>query len=186
LKNTTALESYNPLIEWAFFLDKMQVLEAQKRDKIPTETLMAWFNTLKSNSWTNEKLSKQVDVMLKSVTYGAVKIDDFFTVNEKFTAEETEIKIRQRIDGLIREGSRLLQGKEIEVDLLPISINVEAVNLAIAKRLKVYYNEETDFETKEIIDQTIIEVAERMGYKKIEHSKHHLTNSQKLKARLSF
>jgi len=177
LTNTSNLENSTPVLDWNFFLNKMEILEAQKRDKIPAETLMAWFNTLKANSWNNERLEKQISVMLKNVTFGSIKIEDFFNSEEKFTREEMELKITQRINGLIQEGKRILQAESVE-------INKIAVSVAVAKRLKVYYNEEVDSNATEIINETVLEVAEKLGFKKVEYNNQVLSRSENLRAKL--
>lgn len=188
LTSTNNLENLIPELDWNFFLKKMETLEAQKRDKIPAETLMAWFTTLKANSWTNERLEKQILVMLKNVTFGSVKIEDFFNNEEKFTREEMELKIFQRINNMIQNANRLLNGKfpEIELELIPIELDINAVRLAVSKRLQVYYNQEIDFAAIEIINETILSVAEKMGFKKVEFNSDVLTSKQKLKAKLRF
>ena len=177
LTNMINLEKLTPALDWNFFLNKMEILEAQKRDKIPAETLMAWFNTLKANSWNNERLEKQISVMLKNVTFGSIKIEDFFNSEEKFTREEMELKISQRINGLIQEGKRILQTESVE-------INKIAVSVAVAKRLQVYYNEEVDSNATEIINETVLEVAEKLGFKKVEYNNQVLSRSENLRAKL--
>ena len=177
LTNMINLEKLTPALDWNFFLNKMEILEAQKRDKIPAETLMAWFNTLKANSWNNERLEKQISVMLKNVTFGLIKIEDFFNSEEKFTREEMELKISQRINGLIQEGKRILQTESVE-------INKIAVSVAVAKRLQVYYNEEVDSNATEIINETVLEVAEKLGFKKVEYNNQVLSRSENLRAKL--
>ena len=115
--------------------------------------------------------------MLKNVTFGSIKIEDFFNSEEKFTREEMELKISQRINGLIQEGKRILQTESVE-------INKIAVSVAVAKRLQVYYNEEVDSNATEIINETVLEVAEKLGFKKVEYNNQVLSRSENLRAKL--
>lgn len=181
------LENYNQNnLDWNFFLAKMETLEAQKRDKIPAETLMAWFNTLRSNNWDNEKLSKQIDLMLKNVTFGSVKIEDFFTSIEKISIEESNLRTSRHISSMIAKGEKLLADAEINFIMPEKVVSKQQIYLAIEKRIKVYMLEEIEEDAKQIILETIDLVADKLGYKKVEYSRDILTHIQKLRAKLSF
>lgn len=184
LTSTSNLENLLPVLDWNSFLSKMETLEAQKRDKIPAETLMAWFNTLKANSWDNARLEKQISVMLKSVTFGSIKIDDFFSNVDKITIEESNLRTMRQINSMIAKGEKLLANAEINFVMPEMLIDKQQIYLAIEKRIRVYMLEEINEDAKQIISETIDLVSEKLGYKKVQYEQ--LSRSQEFKSRLKW
>lgn len=154
-KNTNALANLTPTFDYKYFLGKIALLEAQKRDKIPDETILAWFQTFKSNNWTKEKFDKQFDKVLKSPSYGAVKIDEFLNEEIKYSPEDFGRQIERWKNDMIRKGEKLLGDKETKTKAEYLNLNDDYIKLAVSKRIQLeYYNERQDA-MDEIINKAI-------------------------------
>jgi len=164
LTNTNALQKTNQnLIDWNHFLKRMGELEAQKRDKISEETMHVWYRTFRMQNWTNEKFDKQFEIVLKNPSYGGVKIDEFFNEEVKYTEYEVNLKVKLAVDNLVKKGNYLLGNQIIEVTLPKIEVDLEAIRVAAAKRVELYYRNETERVTLDVIDEVLEEVKKRLN-----------------------
>lgn len=135
----------------------MAELEAQKRDSIPETTQEVWYRTLKNRNWDKVKFDAQFQKVLNKPSYGAVKIDEFFTEDQTYTLPEVERMIEGRILSLTRQGEKLLTDKEMNRQEY-LNLNDDYIKLAVAKKLKFQqFNEQ--YETYEAIIDRAIEIA---------------------------
>lgn len=79
----------------------MAYLEASKQENFSPETLETWYDQFCRAEWTPDILRDRVTAVLRSTTYGKVKIDDFFQTERLYTGEEVnqiwEQKLRDRV-----------------------------------------------------------------------------------------
>ena len=173
-------------LEWQYYLSQMQKVEALKRDKIPAETLMAWFNTFKARGFKNDDLAAAVKKVMTAKTYGAVKIEDFFIGEQLLTEQEAELKTKRQIDFLVRDCERMLEGQSLEVLLPEVALDKKLLALAVQKRLNVYYGQEINEKASEVINEAVEIAAEKLGLKKIKYEPDTLSAGKRLKVKLGF
>ena len=188
MRNTKLLESCSQQskLDWQFYLGQMQKVEALKRDKIPAETLMAWFNTFKARGYSNQDLEKAVGKVLTAKTYGSVKIDDFFIGEQLLTEQEAELKTKRQIDYLVRDCERMLEGQSLEVLLPEVALDKKLLALAVQKRLNVYYGAEIDELAARVIEESVELAAESLGLKKIQFENDTLAAGQRIKKKFNW
>lgn len=158
-RNTSGLQLKSQLCElsWEYFLAKMAELEAQKRDNIPETTQEVWFRTFKNRNWDKTKFDIQFEKVLNKPSYGAVKIDEFFSEDHTYTLTEVERMIQIRIESLIRQGEKLLTDKEMNLQGY-LNLKNDYLKLVVSKKIKFQqYNDQQ--EAYEEIISNAVEIA---------------------------
>jgi uncharacterized protein YaaR (DUF327 family) len=142
----------------------MAELEAQKRDNIPDTTQEVWYRTFKNRGWDKIKFDTQFQKVLNNPSYGAVKIDEFFTEQQIYTDVQVGKMIESRINDMIRKGEKLLGDKEIKTLPEYYGITNEYIKIAVAKKLVF-----TNYTVKqELIEEIIDKVMEEIKNKQIQ------------------
>jgi predicted sugar kinase len=67
---------------------------------------------------------------------------------------------------MLSKADRLLGGKEIELELPGVKINLESVKYKIAKTVSTYYDNEYEEKTKELFEEMLPEILTKLGLKR--------------------
>jgi hypothetical protein len=147
----------------------MAELEAQKRDNIPDTTQEVWFRLLKQQGWGKRKFDEQFQKVLTNPSYGAVKIDEFFNEKTSYSPEEVSRIVEQRINGMIKQGERILKDKEYGLKEY-LRLENQFIKIAIANRLRLQQHNDKMEKYDEIIDRAIeIAKSEILGTENIKN-----------------
>ena len=138
-------------------------LESAKRDNIPASTVEVWWEVLKD--WDEEKFNKQIDQILKTNTYGAVKIDDFLQDNEAtYSDQEVNQRVTAQINKLTKQGEYLLSRVDTDNITLEDYRKLEpAAKLHIAYKLKFEYQNEQRGKLDEIVNDALEIIREKLN-----------------------
>jgi len=164
--NTNAyLTVHQSKLEWKYFLEMMMFLQTVKRENFPDEVLRWWFRIFTDKGWSKNKFDEQFQKVVQNKTFGSVKIDDFFSDEILYTSEQVGNLVENRINIEIQKAKKLLEGREIEIDL-PVEVDEKIIKYEIAKRIITYYRDEKETLIDEIIDELFPMVLERLELKR--------------------
>lgn len=134
---------------------------------ISDETIQAWYIEFLREKWSSKKFNERVSGMKFIKTYGErIDIADWFEKEAIYTYSQVEKMTNERLSKTIKEADILLSGRTIEIDL-PTGGNMDAIAYRIARTITVYYREECEEQSKEIVKKLLPAVLEEMGIKQM-------------------
>jgi len=134
---------------------------------IADETIQAWYIEFLREEWSSKKFNERIMEMRNIKTYGErIDIADWFEKEAIYTPTQVANMIQIKIQEMLSKADRLLGGKEIELELPGVKINLESVKYKIAKTVSTYYNNECEEKSKELFEEILPEILEKLNLKK--------------------
>ena len=146
---------------------KCRELGLKKMINIADETIQAWYIEFLREEWSSKKFNERIMEMRNIKTYGErIDIADWFEKEAIYTPTQVANMIQIKIQEMLSKADRLLGGKEIELELSGVKINLESVKYKIAKTVSTYYDNEYEEKTKELFEEMLPEILTKLGLKR--------------------
>jgi uncharacterized protein (DUF433 family) len=156
-------ELYNQSdLEFTFVSAEIIKLQAIRRDKVPTETLISWYQEFLRMGWTKKDFLKAVEGVKRSKIYGAIDFTNFLEAEKFYTEKEVEIIIQKHLESEIKKGEKYLEDSKcrikVEGEINLTEEKLKAIKQYILKTIKTYYEADEDFKIAETIEKVVEEL----------------------------
>lgn len=156
-------------LEFRYVWQNILQIQALRRDKIPDETIWAWFREFLRLGWKQADFDRALQNVKSAKIYGAIDFRNFLEAEPLYTAAEVELKVRERVNQTIRRGEHILKNAKLEINIkgsLETTENdLEAIRAAIMSRVRVYYSEASERQAADLITEFFAYVKEQGGFK---------------------
>lgn len=150
---------------------KCKELCVKKMININYLTIQGWYLEFLKAQWDTKRFNQRLEEMITIKTYGErIDVAMWFEAEALYTPQQVNTMIQSKINSMISQGDRLLKDQNIELELHAACVNLEAVKLAVARQVKLYYDSECEDRAKELFDEVLPEVLERLNLKKVERT----------------
>lgn len=165
---------------------KCRELGLKKMINIADETIQAWYIEFLREEWSSKKFNDRISEMRNIKTYGErIDIADWFEKEAIYTPTQVANMIQIKIQEMLSKADRLLCGKEIELEIPGVRINLDFVKYKIAKTVSTYYNNECEEKSKELFEEILPEILKKLNLKK-ENNNQKVGIGTRLKQKFNF
>jgi hypothetical protein len=166
---------------------KCRELGLKKMINISDETIQAWYVEFLREKWSSAKFKERIPEMINMKTYGErIDIADWFEKEAIYTPIQVASMVEKKINNILREADRILDGKEIEVELSSVPIDLEKVKYRIAKTITLYYDNEVEEQTNKLFEEMLSEVLLKLGLEKGNREEKRVGIGTQMRTRLKF
>lgn len=160
---------YRGDLEFSFYLAEIARLQALRRDNIPRETLVVWYQEILKLGWNKEAFLERVEAVKRVKIYKAIDFTHFLEAEKLYTEMELNKIVQDRIDAIVRKGIKIIKATGAEIKItgsIQVSENeLEAIRATVLKIVGTYYQRERDFITRDVINRIMDKIKGEDGLK---------------------
>ena len=165
---------------------KCRELGLKKMINISDETIQSWYVEFLREKWSSAKFNERISEMRNIKTYGErIDIADWFEKEAIYTPMQVAAMVEKKINNILREADKILEGKEIEVEL-PVTVDIEKVKYRISRTITLYYDNEAQEKANELFDELLPEILKKLGLEKETREEKRFGIGARMKARLKY